>query len=87
MWRVVIALLFSVGNTIAGGGIPPPAKHEVLSLPGWSDPTTGKPKKLPSRMYTGYLDAGTPPSGALGAVLAGQYDGSLVLSELCDTAT
>jgi len=34
----------------------PSAKHEITSLPGWKGP-------LPSRMFSGYIDAGTPPSG------------------------
>jgi len=40
----------------------PPAKFEIKSLPGWTN-DDGTPAALPSRMYTGYLDAGTPPSG------------------------
>jgi len=41
---------------------PPVVKHEVTSLPGWTD-ENGASRDLPSRMFTGYLDAGTPPSG------------------------
>ena len=32
-----------------------PTKHEITSLPGL--------EKLPSKMYSGYINAGTPPSG------------------------
>eukprot|EP00929_Paragymnodinium_shiwhaense_P122468 TRINITY_DN9521_c0_g1_i1.p1 TRINITY_DN9521_c0_g1~~TRINITY_DN9521_c0_g1_i1.p1 ORF type:complete len:634 (+),score=135.06 TRINITY_DN9521_c0_g1_i1:94-1902(+) len=41
---------------------PPPDRFEVTALPGYED-ESGKPKALPSRMWTGYIDAGTPPSG------------------------
>jgi carboxypeptidase C (cathepsin A) len=34
----------------------PASKTEVTSFPGWDGP-------LPSRVFTGYIDAGTPPSG------------------------
>ena len=34
----------------------PPTRFEVKSLPGWTGP-------LPSKMYTGFVDAGPPPSG------------------------
>jgi hypothetical protein len=34
----------------------PPSKTEVASLPGWEG-------ELPSKMFTGFIDAGTPPSG------------------------
>eukprot|EP01063_Lacrimia_lanifica_P011412 TRINITY_DN1819_c0_g3_i1.p1 TRINITY_DN1819_c0_g3~~TRINITY_DN1819_c0_g3_i1.p1 ORF type:complete len:519 (+),score=217.84 TRINITY_DN1819_c0_g3_i1:53-1609(+) len=34
----------------------PPQRHEVTHLPGYDEP-------LASRMWTGYVDAGTPPSG------------------------
>ena len=34
----------------------PPSKTEVTSLPGWDGP-------LPSKIFTGFIDAGTPPSG------------------------
>ena len=37
----------------------PVAKHPVTSLPGWSE----LGRDLPSNMYTGFIDAGTPPSG------------------------
>jgi hypothetical protein len=40
----------------------PPAKFKVDSLPGYVNPD-GTPKRLPSSWYTGYIDAGTPPSG------------------------
>ena len=43
-------------GTAALASTPPPAKHEVTSLPGYAP-------ELPSRQFTGYLDAGTPPSG------------------------
>ena len=43
---------------------PPPTRFKVDSLPGWVDPDdVSKSLPLPSAMYTGYLDAGTPPSG------------------------
>ena len=59
---LVICLL--IAATKAGGfGDAPTAKHEVKSLPGWTD-DEGNSKALPSRMFTGYLDAGVPPSGA-----------------------
>ena len=34
----------------------------VNQLPGWVDPDTGKPKKLPMPVYAGYVHAGTKPS-------------------------
>ena len=40
----------------------PPKRFEVKSLPGWVG-ENDDPAPLPSRMFTGYLDAGTPPSG------------------------
>lgn len=39
-----------------------PVRHEIMSLPGYVD-EDGNAKKLPSRHFTGYLPAGTPPSG------------------------
>ena len=41
----------------------PPSKHEVTSLPGWLNEDGATSAPLPSKQYTGYLDAGTPPSG------------------------
>lgn len=40
----------------------PTLRNEVTSLPGWTT-STGAPAPLPSKQYTGYLPAGTPPSG------------------------
>ena len=34
----------------------PPTRHEVTSLPGYD-------KQLPSKMFSGFVDAGVPPSG------------------------
>ena len=54
---LAIAMLFQL---IAAAT--PPSKFAVKSLPGWTD-ESGNPKPLPSAWYTGYIPAGTPPSG------------------------
>ena len=42
----------------------PPSKFEIKSLPGWvKNQVNFEAAELPSKQYTGYLDAGTPPSG------------------------
>ena len=41
----------------------PVSRHEVTSLPGWVEADGVTPAALPSKMYTGYIPAGTPPSG------------------------
>jgi len=43
-------------------GPPPPNRFSVDALPGYVD-GSGNPLPLPSKMYTGYINAGTPPSG------------------------
>ena len=40
----------------------PPTRFEITSLPGHVN-ADGTPAKLPSRQFTGYIPAGTPPSG------------------------
>lgn len=40
-----------------------PTKYEVTSLPGWLESDGKTPAKLPSKMYTGFINAGTPPNG------------------------
>jgi len=55
-------LLITVALSAPAPFATPPVKTEIKSLPGWVD-ENGASKPLPSKMYTGYLDAGTPPSG------------------------
>lgn len=45
-----------------GWAEPPLTRFEVKTLPGWED-QVGHPKALLSSVYTGYIDAGVPPSG------------------------
>jgi hypothetical protein len=62
--RILIAVL-AIGAAVAAmpkpvfhgeGAAVPASKTEVTSLPGWDGP-------LPSKIFTGFIDAGTPPSG------------------------
>eukprot|EP00936_MAST-01D_sp_MAST-1D-sp1_P002532 g2532.t1 len=52
--RILAAL--AVIATLASAADPPVARKEITSLPGWPGPP-------PMKMYSGYVDAGTPPSG------------------------
>ena len=59
MLKLKLAFLLA---TVATASLTPPSRHEIKSLPGWiNDDSTSA--ALPSKMFTGYLDAGTPPSG------------------------
>eukprot|EP00037_Helgoeca_nana_P010331 m.90751 g.90751 ORF g.90751 m.90751 type:complete len:229 (+) comp20141_c0_seq4:3346-4032(+) len=53
MWQVLGVVVAVVGSRAS---VPPPARAEITSLPGWTDP-------LPSKMTNGWIDAGLPPSG------------------------
>lgn len=49
-------LLFFSDDFLCADASEPEMRHEVTSLPGWSQP-------LPSRLFTGFVPAGPPPSG------------------------
>ena len=61
--KLAATLLLCATTALATTTTPPDAKFEVKSLPGWVEADLTTPAPLPSKMYTGYLDAGTPPSG------------------------
>jgi cathepsin A (carboxypeptidase C) len=52
-----IAPVYAIGVDSTANA--PIAKHNITELPGWTDLGNA----LPSNMYTGFIDAGTPPSG------------------------
>ena len=62
--RALLSLLpiLQLAAAVVSTTTPPPSRFEVTSLPGWVD-AADAPAELPSRMFTGYLDAGVPPSG------------------------
>jgi len=53
------AVLLHPGSAAGVMADPPESKHQITSLPGWTE----LGNDLPSNMYTGFIDAGTPPSG------------------------
>merc|ERR1719453_803077 len=62
MMLATLSLCALCAHAAHAAASPPPAKFEVKSLPGHVN-EDGSPAPLPSRQFTGYIDAGTPPSG------------------------
>jgi hypothetical protein len=71
MWQVLGVVVAVVGSRAS---VPPPARAEITSLPGWTDP-------LPSKMTNGWIDAGLPPSG-VGTMYSLLHDRPLSLTHL-----
>jgi serine carboxypeptidase-like clade I len=65
MWPLAFTALMymALAATTATATAPPPKRFEVKSLPGWVGTDGDTPAALPSKMWTGYLDAGPPPTG------------------------